>query len=68
MPTVLVAGGGTGGHIFPGIAIARELMEMVPGCDVLFVGTERGLETKIVPAEGLYPLTRGCRPDPDRPI
>ena len=57
MPTVLVAGGGTGGHIFPGIAIARELMERIPGCDVIFVGTERGLETKIVPAEGFRLLT-----------
>src|SRR2546426_3478008 len=57
MPTVLVAGGGTGGHIFPGVAIARELKERLPGCEVLFVGTERGLETKIVPAEGFRLLT-----------
>jgi UDP-N-acetylglucosamine--N-acetylmuramyl-(pentapeptide) pyrophosphoryl-undecaprenol N-acetylglucosamine transferase len=57
MPTVLVAGGGTGGHIFPGVAIARELMQRLPGCEVLFVGTERGLETKIVPAEGFRLLT-----------
>jgi len=57
MPTVLVAGGGTGGHIFPGLAIARELMERVPGCEVLFVGTARGLESKIVPAEGFRLLT-----------
>ncbi|HET6372616.1 MAG TPA: undecaprenyldiphospho-muramoylpentapeptide beta-N-acetylglucosaminyltransferase [Candidatus Polarisedimenticolia bacterium] len=57
MTTVLVAGGGTGGHIFPGVAIARELMERLPGCEVLFVGTERGLETKIVPAAGFRLLT-----------
>ncbi|MGH9867280.1 MAG: undecaprenyldiphospho-muramoylpentapeptide beta-N-acetylglucosaminyltransferase [Candidatus Polarisedimenticolia bacterium] len=57
MPTVLVAGGGTGGHIFPGLAIARELMERTPGCEVLFVGTARGLESKIVPAEGFRLLT-----------
>ncbi|HET9480835.1 MAG TPA: glycosyltransferase, partial [Candidatus Polarisedimenticolia bacterium] len=57
MSTVLVAGGGTGGHIFPGIAIARELMERVPRCEVLFVGTERGLESRIVPAEGFRLLT-----------
>ena len=57
MATVLVAGGGTGGHIFPGVAIARELMERVPGVEVLFVGTARGLETKIVPAEGFRLLT-----------
>jgi UDP-N-acetylglucosamine--N-acetylmuramyl-(pentapeptide) pyrophosphoryl-undecaprenol N-acetylglucosamine transferase len=57
MSTVLVAGGGTGGHIFPGISIARQLKEKVPGCEVLFVGTERGLESKIVPAEGFHLLT-----------
>ena len=57
MPTVLVAGGGTGGHIFPGVAIARELKERVPGCNVLFVGTQRGMESKIVPAEGFRLLT-----------
>lgn len=49
---VLIAGGGTGGHIYPGIAIAREIRRRHPGADLLFVGTERGLEMKIVPAEG----------------
>lgn len=57
MTTVLVAGGGTGGHIFPGIAIARAVAARVPGCEVIFVGTERGLETKIVPAEGFRLMT-----------
>lgn len=57
MSTVLVAGGGTGGHIFPGIAIARELKGRMTGCEVLFVGTERGLESKIVPAEGFRLMT-----------
>jgi UDP-N-acetylglucosamine--N-acetylmuramyl-(pentapeptide) pyrophosphoryl-undecaprenol N-acetylglucosamine transferase len=57
MPTVLVAGGGTGGHIFPGIAIARELQDRMPGLEVLFVGTARGLESRIVPAEGFRLLT-----------
>ncbi|HEY3176370.1 MAG TPA: undecaprenyldiphospho-muramoylpentapeptide beta-N-acetylglucosaminyltransferase [Candidatus Polarisedimenticolia bacterium] len=57
MAAVLVAGGGTGGHIFPGIAIARELKGRMPGCEVRFVGTERGLESKIVPAEGFGLIT-----------
>ncbi|HKY33190.1 MAG TPA: undecaprenyldiphospho-muramoylpentapeptide beta-N-acetylglucosaminyltransferase [Candidatus Polarisedimenticolia bacterium] len=57
MPTVLVAGGGTGGHIFPGVAIARELVERVAGCEVLFAGTRRGLESRIVPAEGFRLVT-----------
>ena len=57
MPTVLLAGGGTGGHIFPGVAIARELKERTVGCEIIFVGTEQGLESKIVPASGFRLLT-----------
>lgn len=49
---VLIAGGGTGGHIYPGIAIATEVRKRQPTAEILFVGTERGLEMKIVPAEG----------------
>ncbi len=49
---VMIAGGGTGGHVYPGIAIAREIRKRHPEAEVLFVGTERGLENKIVPAEG----------------
>ncbi|HEU4388498.1 MAG TPA: UDP-N-acetylglucosamine--N-acetylmuramyl-(pentapeptide) pyrophosphoryl-undecaprenol N-acetylglucosamine transferase, partial [Blastocatellia bacterium] len=48
---VLIAAGGTGGHIYPGIAVAREVERRDPGADMLFVGTARGLETKIVPRE-----------------
>jgi UDP-N-acetylglucosamine--N-acetylmuramyl-(pentapeptide) pyrophosphoryl-undecaprenol N-acetylglucosamine transferase len=49
---VLFAAGGTGGHIYPAIAVANELMRRDPACEVLFVGTARGLETKIVPDNG----------------
>jgi UDP-N-acetylglucosamine--N-acetylmuramyl-(pentapeptide) pyrophosphoryl-undecaprenol N-acetylglucosamine transferase len=49
---VLIAGGGTGGHIYPGIAIAREIQRRHPQVQLLFVGTERGLESRIVPNEG----------------
>ena len=48
---VLIAGGGTGGHLYPGIAIAEEVTRR-PGGQVLFVGTARGLETRLVPAAG----------------
>jgi UDP-N-acetylglucosamine--N-acetylmuramyl-(pentapeptide) pyrophosphoryl-undecaprenol N-acetylglucosamine transferase len=48
---VLIAGGGTGGHVMPGLAIARELRD-VHGAEVRFVGTVRGLETKLVPEAG----------------
>jgi UDP-N-acetylglucosamine--N-acetylmuramyl-(pentapeptide) pyrophosphoryl-undecaprenol N-acetylglucosamine transferase len=49
---VLVAAGGTGGHIYPGIAVAKELMRRDPGSEVRFVGTARGLETRLVPQAG----------------
>jgi UDP-N-acetylglucosamine--N-acetylmuramyl-(pentapeptide) pyrophosphoryl-undecaprenol N-acetylglucosamine transferase len=49
---VVVAGGGTGGHLYPGIAIARELLARRPDATVTFAGTARGLESKVVPREG----------------
>ncbi|CAN5291664.1 undecaprenyldiphospho-muramoylpentapeptide beta-N-acetylglucosaminyltransferase [soil metagenome] len=49
---VLIAAGGTGGHIYPGIAVAKEVMRRDENSVVMFVGTSRGLETKIVPANG----------------
>ncbi|MFN0279614.1 MAG: undecaprenyldiphospho-muramoylpentapeptide beta-N-acetylglucosaminyltransferase [Pyrinomonadaceae bacterium] len=49
---VLIAAGGTGGHIYPGIAVAKEVIRRDGGSEVLFVGTARGLETKIVPDSG----------------
>lgn len=52
---VVIAGGGTGGHIYPGIAIARALKAQHPDFEVHFVGTPTGLENKIVPREG-FPL------------
>jgi UDP-N-acetylglucosamine--N-acetylmuramyl-(pentapeptide) pyrophosphoryl-undecaprenol N-acetylglucosamine transferase len=49
---LVIAGGGTGGHLFPGIAVAEALKEMDPSSEVLFVGTERGIETREVPKAG----------------
>jgi len=46
------AGGGTGGHLFPGIAIARALQKIEPNARITFVGTNRGLERKYVPEAG----------------
>jgi UDP-N-acetylglucosamine--N-acetylmuramyl-(pentapeptide) pyrophosphoryl-undecaprenol N-acetylglucosamine transferase len=49
---VLIAAGGTGGHIYPGIAVAKELMRRDAASTVRFVGTARGLETRLVPQAG----------------
>lgn len=49
---VLISGGGTAGHINPGIAIAKYIKSKHPDANILFVGTRRGLEGKLVPAEG----------------
>lgn len=49
---VIMTGGGTGGHIYPAIAIADKIMEKDPRAEILFVGTAHGLETNIVPANG----------------
>lgn len=49
---VVIAGGGTGGHLYPGIAVARELMRRVPEATVTFAGTARGIEARVVPREG----------------
>jgi UDP-N-acetylglucosamine--N-acetylmuramyl-(pentapeptide) pyrophosphoryl-undecaprenol N-acetylglucosamine transferase len=50
--TIVVAGGGTGGHLFPGIAVADELRRRDPAVRVVFVGTARGLEGRLVPRAG----------------
>lgn len=52
---ILFVAGGTGGHINPAIAVATEIKRLYPDCDILFVGTENRMETKIVPAAG-FPI------------
>jgi UDP-N-acetylglucosamine--N-acetylmuramyl-(pentapeptide) pyrophosphoryl-undecaprenol N-acetylglucosamine transferase len=49
---LLIAGGGTGGHLFPGIAVAEEFLAREGGSEVLFVGTERGIEARVLPRLG----------------
>jgi UDP-N-acetylglucosamine--N-acetylmuramyl-(pentapeptide) pyrophosphoryl-undecaprenol N-acetylglucosamine transferase len=49
---IVVAGGGTGGHLYPGVAVARELQAQHPGTTVTFAGTARGIEARVVPREG----------------
>jgi UDP-N-acetylglucosamine--N-acetylmuramyl-(pentapeptide) pyrophosphoryl-undecaprenol N-acetylglucosamine transferase len=53
---LLICGGGTGGHIYPALALARYVLNQDRDAEILFVGTERGLESKIVPGAG-FPLS-----------
>lgn len=48
----MIAGGGTGGHLFPGVAVAEEVMARDPASEVVFVGTERGIEARVLPELG----------------
>ncbi|HEY2925156.1 MAG TPA: undecaprenyldiphospho-muramoylpentapeptide beta-N-acetylglucosaminyltransferase [Candidatus Eisenbacteria bacterium] len=64
---VLIAAGGTGGHLYPGIAIAEEWMRTHPDSKVVFVGTNRGPETKAVPRAGFELQTIAARGLPRRP-
>ncbi|MBN1548632.1 MAG: undecaprenyldiphospho-muramoylpentapeptide beta-N-acetylglucosaminyltransferase, partial [Syntrophaceae bacterium] len=49
---IIIAGGGTGGHLFPGIAVAEEILKRDRNNRVLFVGTERGIEKRVLPGLG----------------
>src|ERR1700676_2886273 len=49
---LLIAGGGTGGHVFPAMAVAREWLSRDSRRDVVFVGTERGIEMRLVRQAG----------------
>jgi UDP-N-acetylglucosamine--N-acetylmuramyl-(pentapeptide) pyrophosphoryl-undecaprenol N-acetylglucosamine transferase len=49
---VVIAGGGTGGHLYPGIAVARELLARRPDARISFAGTARGIEARVIPREG----------------
>jgi UDP-N-acetylglucosamine--N-acetylmuramyl-(pentapeptide) pyrophosphoryl-undecaprenol N-acetylglucosamine transferase len=51
----VIAGGGTGGHLFPGMAVAEAFVDREKGNEVLFIGTEKGIEARILPG-GRFPL------------
>ncbi len=50
--TIVIAAGGTGGHLYPAVALAREFLRRDPMTKILFVGTTRGLESKVLAHEG----------------
>ena len=54
---IVIAAGGTGGHLYPGIAVARRFAARCPGTDVLFVGHRGGLEERLLPREGFQLVT-----------
>lgn len=54
-PKFIISGGGTGGHIFPAVAIAHGLREIYPNCDILFVGANNRMEMEKIPQEG-FPI------------
>jgi UDP-N-acetylglucosamine--N-acetylmuramyl-(pentapeptide) pyrophosphoryl-undecaprenol N-acetylglucosamine transferase len=54
-PYIVFAGGGTGGHLFPGLAVAVELRRRFPTAAIEFIGAARGIETRLVPQAG-FPL------------
>lgn len=51
-PSIVIAAGGTGGHIYPGLALAAAIRRAQPDAGLVFVGTPRGLETRIIPDAG----------------
>jgi len=58
---VMIAAGGTGGHLYPGVALAREFERQAPGSEAIFVGTTSGLEQRVAPREGFEVVTIAAR-------
>ena len=63
---ILFTGGGTGGHIYPAMALARYIKNVSPGANILFVGAKGGMEEKIIPASGFCLKTLPVRGLPRR--
>ena len=60
--TVVIAAGGTGGHLYPAVALAREFLRRDPSTKILFVGTRRGIESKVLAHEGFELLCITAKP------
>ena len=52
-PKIIIAGGGTGGHLFPAIAICEEIKDRFPNAEIHFIGSKFGLESKVFPVKDL---------------
>ncbi|HEX5645386.1 MAG TPA: undecaprenyldiphospho-muramoylpentapeptide beta-N-acetylglucosaminyltransferase [Nitrospira sp.] len=60
--TIVIAAGGTGGHLYPAVALAREFLRRDSSTKILFVGTERGIESKVLAHEGFELLFIAAKP------
>lgn len=58
---LVVTGGGTGGHIYPALAIADKFKEMEPETEILYIGNVEGIEKEVVPKSG-YPMENWWTP------
>lgn len=65
---MLIAGGGTGGHLFPGLAVAQVIKKQHRNVEVRFLGTDRGIESRVVPREGFELMTVPVRGIPRRGV
>ncbi|HEX8433099.1 MAG TPA: UDP-N-acetylglucosamine--N-acetylmuramyl-(pentapeptide) pyrophosphoryl-undecaprenol N-acetylglucosamine transferase, partial [Longimicrobium sp.] len=52
-PRVLFAGGGTGGHLYPALALAEAFQRLHPDAEVMFIGAQRGVEARVLPEKGV---------------
>lgn len=57
---IIITGGGTGGHLFPGIALAESLRQRFPGCEILFIGTQRQLDRDALAGLGFQQEAIAC--------
>jgi UDP-N-acetylglucosamine--N-acetylmuramyl-(pentapeptide) pyrophosphoryl-undecaprenol N-acetylglucosamine transferase len=64
---VVFAGGGTGGHVFPGVAVAQAVHRLRPDAEIVFLGTPRPIDREVVPANGYALVEQSVRPIPTRP-
>lgn len=64
---VVFAGGGTGGHVFPGVAVAHAVRKLRPDAEIVFLGTPRPIDREVVPANGYRLVEQSVRPIPTRP-
>ncbi|MFM7841820.1 MAG: glycosyltransferase, partial [Nitrospira sp.] len=62
MITIVIAAGGTGGHLYPAVALAREFLRRDRATRILFVGTSRGIEAKVLAHEGFELALISARP------